>query len=142
MMDMMQDPMAKQRYETVDMLYSGVSEALGRLETAIMEKRIEDSANNLGDALEGITILMDAVDVDAGGDAGAFLKGLYASIFANLSTVLVTRDVEAVKRSTRYFRELRDLWRNRVLEPAASSVTVSPETVSSEYQETGYMAQA
>lgn len=105
----------RERYETVDMLYSGVSDALKRLAEALHENNVEQSANNLGDALAGVTILMDAVDVEAGGEAGAFLKGLYSAIFVNLSTIMITKDIDAVKRSERYIKELRVLWRERVL---------------------------
>lgn len=134
MIDMMRDPMAQKRYETVDLLYTGIHEALGKVERAIKENNIEDIANNLGDALEGITILMDAVDLDAGGDAAAFLQGLYKSIFANLSTVLISRDVEAVRRAARYFSELKSLWRDRVLESTEPCIIDSPDVLFNYYE--------
>lgn len=110
-----EDPQALWRYQAVDSLYDTAIRALEGLDGSMEKGDIESCANHLGEAVAAISFLLEAVDVDAGGEAGRFLYGLYSRILERLSTVLVSRDRDTVQLCGRYLVHLRMLWRERVL---------------------------
>ena len=113
--DLRKDSQAAWRYQAIDHLYEQAIEALEALDCSMDGDDPESCANHLGEAVAAISFLLAAVDVDAGGEAGSFLHGLYSQMLKKLSLVLVSRDREAVRLMGRYLAYLRELWRERVL---------------------------
>ncbi len=114
------DPQALWRFHAIDSLYERAVKGLEGLDDALAEDDIESSAHHLGEAVEALSFLLEAIDVEAGGEAAEFLHGLYSQILKNLSLVLVSKDREAVQLSGRYLVHLQRLWRERVLAAASN----------------------
>ena len=83
------------------------------------EKNPRKRGEHLGKAIAFVTELNASLDLEKGGEAAIFLRGLYQAILVELSKVSVTNDVEVIKRTCRYLQRLKDIWEQTVMQETA-----------------------
>jgi len=131
--------------EVIQILYDRVLKHLLWAGEGIEEKNPCKRGENLGKVINIISELNAALDMEHGGEAAVFLRGLYVAILVELPKVAITQDVEILKRSYRYIKRLNEIWEQTVIKnqlpggsdpkaetirPAAPSLSRQPKGLS------------
>ncbi len=101
--------------KVIQLLYDRTLKHLLWAGEGIEEKNPCKRGENLGKVISIISELNAALDMERGGEAAAFLRGLYVAILVELPKVAITQDVEILKRSYRYIKRLNDIWEQTVM---------------------------
>lgn len=101
--------------KVIQLLYDRVLKHLLWAGEGIKEKNPCKRGENLGKVISIISELNAALDMERGGEAAAFLRGLYVAILVELPKVAVTNDIEILKRTYRYIKRLNDIWEQTVM---------------------------
>jgi flagellar secretion chaperone FliS len=108
----------------IHLLYERALKHLHYAGEGMGEKNPRKRGEHLGKAIAFVTELNASLDLEKGGEAAIFLRGLYQAILVELSKVSVTNDVEVIKRTCRYLQRLKDIWEQTVMQ---QTTVVTPE---------------
>ncbi len=100
----------------VKLLFEGAIRELGQVKNNFNNPR--KRGQHLGKAIAIIGELQAGVNLEAGGEAAAFLYGLYGAIIRELSKINgkeKEKDFKIIDRSISYLSELRKIWIKTVL---------------------------
>jgi flagellar protein FliS len=103
----------------IQLLYERVLKHLRWVGEGIDEKNPRKRGENLGKAIAIVTELNASLDMGKGGEAAAFLRGLYEAILVELPKVAITHDIEVIKRTYRYLKRLKDIWEQTAIQGTA-----------------------
>jgi flagellar protein FliS len=103
----------------IHLLYDQALKHLRWAGEGIEAKDPRKRGENLGKVIAIVTELNASLDMDKGGEAAVFLRGLYEAILVELPKVAVTNDLEIVKRTYRYVRRLKDIWEQTAMQETA-----------------------
>ena len=95
--------------ELIHMLYERVLVHLELAEAAILKDQPLNRGEHLSKAIAIVTELYVSVKPDES-EASQFLLGLYEAILAELPKVGTSKDVEVLRRSHRYLKQLKEVW--------------------------------
>jgi flagellar protein FliS len=104
----------------IHLLYERALKHLHCTGEGIDEQNPRKRGEHLGKAIAFVTELNASLDIEKGGEAAVFLRGLYEAILVELSKVSVTNDIEVIKRTCRYLKTLKDLWEQTVMQETAA----------------------
>ena len=113
----------------IHLLYERALQHLRCAGEGIDEQNPQKRGENLGKAIALVTELNASLDLEKGGEAAVFLRGLYEAILVELSKVSVTNDMETIKRACRYLQTLKDIWEQTVMKESAAVVTREARSV-------------
>ena len=97
------------------LLYEGAIQAMKKAKEGVKARDIRTRGEGLGKAIAIIGELNASLDMEAGGEAAAFLRGLYLSILTELPKVNLTNDIKTLDIAIGYMEELKRLWKERVM---------------------------
>ena len=103
----------------IHLLYERTLKHLRCAGEGIDEQNPQKRGENLGKAIAFVTELNASLDMEKGGEAAVFLRGLYEAILVELSRVSVTNDMEVIKRTCRYLTTLKDIWEQTAMQETA-----------------------
>jgi len=104
----------------IDLLYERALQHLKLAADGITEKSPKKRGESMGKVIGIISELNAALDMEKGGEASQFLRGLYESMLVELPKVSVTNDVEVLKRAYRYIKKLREIWAQTAMQEATA----------------------
>lgn len=118
--------------------------ALDRIQLAregIQENNIQKRGENLSKAIAIVSELNTSVDSSMNDEGTQFLRGLYASILAELPKVSITNDIRTLEKAHGYISKLKEIWEQNVMgtektkekKPVLKPVPSRPLTGSSPY---------
>jgi flagellar protein FliS len=102
--------------QLIHLLYERALTHLRCAGEGIDEQNPQKRGEHLGKAIAFVSELNASLDMEKGGEAAVFLRGLYEAILVELSKVPVTNDMEVIKRTCRYLKTLNDLWEQTTME--------------------------
>ncbi|OCC14162.1 Flagellar biosynthesis protein FliS [Dissulfuribacter thermophilus] len=108
------------------LLYEGAVQALKKAREGVEEQDVRKRGEGLGKAISIIGELNASLDMEAGGETAAFLRGLYLSILTELPKVNLTNDLRTLDIAIGYIEELKKLWKERVMNKEDSSSEIVP----------------
>jgi flagellar protein FliS len=125
-------------------LFKAALERLQKAKEGVEENNIQKRGENLSKAIAIISELNASVDSTMTDEHTQFLRGLYASILAELPKVSITNDVTILTRTHKYISKLKEIWEKDVMgkentkgkKPALT--TVKPQ----KQQDKGYPGQS
>ena len=97
------------------MLFKGALNRLKQARQGIEENNIQKRGENLSKAIAIISELHSSVDSKMTDESTLFLRGLYASILAELPKVSINNDVAIIDRTVRYIERLAQIWETTVM---------------------------
>jgi len=97
------------------LLYKAALDRIQKAKEGIQENNIQKRGENLSKAIAIISELNASVDPNMTDESTQFLRGLYASILAELPKVSITNDTEILRRSYDYIAGLKDIWEKDVM---------------------------
>ena len=105
--------------QLIHLLYERALNHLRCAGEGIDEQNPQKRGEHLGKAIAFVTELNASLDMEKGGEAAVFLRGLYEAILVELSKVSVTNDMEVIKRTCRYLKTLSDIWEQTAMQETA-----------------------
>ena len=96
-------------------LYKAALERLQLAREGIEENDIRKRGENLSKAIAIISELNVSLDSSMNDEGTQFLRGLYASILAELPKVSVTNDKEILRKTHGYISRLKEIWETDVM---------------------------
>ena len=106
----------------IHLMYERVLTHLEQAEQGLLQKDIKVRGENLSKAIAIITELNAAIKDEDNSEAAEFLRGLYSAILVELPKVGVGGDVEILRQSGRYIKQLKKIWEDTALKEAGFSV--------------------
>jgi flagellar protein FliS len=103
----------------IHLLYERALKHLCCAGEGIDEQNPQKRGENLGKAIAFVTELNASLDMEKGGEAAVFLRGLYEAMLVELSKVSVTNDIQVIKRTCRYLKTLKDIWEQTAMQETA-----------------------
>jgi flagellar protein FliS len=100
----------------IHLLYERALKHLRCAGEGIDERNPQKRGEHLGKAIAFVTELNASLDMEKGGEAAVFLRGLYEAILVELAKVSVTNDMEIIKRTCRYLETLKDSWEQTAMQ--------------------------
>lgn len=94
----------------VHLIYERILVHLEYARDAIIKKDPRTRGENLAKVIGLITELNAAVKEEDNTEAAQFLRGLYTAILLELPKVSLTNDLEILKKTYRYVRQLKEIW--------------------------------
>lgn len=94
----------------IHMLYERVLAHLEEAEHGIVKKDPKMRGENLSKSIAIITELNASLKPDDESEAAQFLRGLYMAILVELPKVSVSGDVQILRQTHRYMRQLKTVW--------------------------------
>ena len=102
-------------YKLILMLYDEVIKRLFQTREAIKAGDIKARGEHLSKVIDIINELLASVKGDETNEAASFLRGLYSAILTELPKVNITNDVVVIERSIKYLAQLRNIWKDTVM---------------------------
>jgi flagellar secretion chaperone FliS len=103
----------------IHLLYERALKHLCYAGEGIDERNPQKRGENLGKAIAFVTELNASLDMEKGGEAAVFLRGLYEAMLVELSKVSVTNDMQVIKRTYRYLKTLQESWEQTAMKDTA-----------------------
>ena len=103
----------------IHLLYERVLKHLRLAGEGLDEQNPQKRGENLGKAIAIVAELNASVDMEKGGEAAVFLRGLYEAILVELPKVSVSNDLEVIERASRYLQKLKDIWEQTAMQETA-----------------------
>lgn len=97
------------------LLYKEAIRRLNLTKSALLEKQIAKRGENLSRAIAIISELNACLVTDNKTEEILFLRGLYASILAELPKINITKNIDTVDTILGYMQKLKDIWENDVM---------------------------
>ncbi|RLB86864.1 MAG: flagellar export chaperone FliS [Deltaproteobacteria bacterium] len=99
----------------IHMLYQGALKHLGFARQGLIEKDPKKRGEHLGKVISIISELNTSINPEVNDESTQFLRGLYASMLAELPKVSITNDVKTIDITCSYLKKLNEIWENEVL---------------------------
>jgi flagellar protein FliS len=103
----------------IHLLYERALKHLCYAGEGIDERNPQKRGENLGKAIAFVTELNASLDMEKGGEAAVFLRGLYEAMLVELSKVSVTNDMQVIKRTYQYLKTLQESWEQTAMQDTA-----------------------
>ena len=113
--------------ELIHMLYKGALKHLEYARQGVVEKNLKKRGEHLGRVISIISELNASIDPEINDDSTQFLRGLYASMLAELPKVSINNDVKTLDLATRYLKKLNEIWETQVLNTEKQKKSDSPK---------------
>ena len=113
----------------IHMLYERLLVHLAMPEQGIKENSPKVRGENLGKAIAIITELNASISSEDETDAAHFLRGLYTSILVELPKVAVSLDVNILQQTSKYMRQLKEIWEQTAMAEIGMTPDVKREPV-------------
>lgn len=101
--------------ELILLLFNGALTRLKLTREGIKENNIKKRGENLSKAIAIISELNASVDSKINDESTQFLRGLYASILAELPKISLYNDIEILDKAIGYIAKLKEIWENDVM---------------------------
>ena len=99
----------------IHMLYQGALKHLGFARQGLIEKNPKKRGEHLSKVISIISELNTSINPDIDDESTQFLRGLYASMLAELPKVSITNDVKTLDLTCSYLEKLNEIWETEVL---------------------------
>ncbi len=99
----------------IHMLYKGALDHLACAREGVVEKDPKKRGEHLSKVISIISELNTSIDPKADDESTQFLRGLYASMLAELPKVSITNDLKTIDLTRSYLEKLNEIWETQVL---------------------------
>lgn len=100
----------------IHMLYERALTHLDFAEEGIREKNPKKRGENLSKVIAIITELNASLRPEDESEAAQFLRGLYNAILVEVPKVAVSGDIQILRQSARYIKQLKEIWEQTAMQ--------------------------
>jgi len=111
----------------IHMLYERVLTHLEEAEIGIKENNPKKRGENLSKSIAIVTELNASLKSEDESDAARFLRGLYTAILVELPKVSLSGDIQILRQSARYMKQLKEVWEQTAMKEHGLDVARSME---------------
>ncbi len=114
----------------IHMLYKGALQHLSYAREGVIEKNPKKRGEHLSKVISIISELNTSLDPEMNDESTQFLRGLYASILAELPKVSISNEIKTIDIAYSYVEKLNEIWETRVLNNSENKSGVSKTNLS------------